>query len=215
MLLSLLPLQVVAMVGSLSINAPVPPPLGAHQDVAIAAMGAQVALAEPVDVVLYDANHKETYTVQIGRDGSVDAATRDTLEHAFRCRRSGHERRIDKGLLAMIADVQARWPGHTIEYISAHRKWRGESKTSPHRAGRALDFRVQGVKLTAVRDYVWTRFEHVGVGWYPNEEFVHMDPRPQDLAWTEVRGKNHYHPSWSTRLRRGDAVRERASRIGS
>src|SRR5689334_8999812 len=102
MLLSLLPLQVVALVGSLATSAPLPPPLGAHQNLAVAAMGAQYALAAPVDVVLYDANHKETFEVTIGRDGSVDAATQATLEHAFRCRRSGHETRINKGLLAMI-----------------------------------------------------------------------------------------------------------------
>lgn len=216
MLFSLLPLQVVALVGSLSMSAPLPPPLGAHADVATAALGTLGMLAEPVDVVLFDANHKETYTVRIGRDGSIDATTRETLEHAFRCRRSERERGIDRGLLAMIADVQARWPGHTIEYISAYRNWKGERKTSPHRAGRAFDFRVQGVKLTDVRDYVWTRFEQVGVGWYPDEGFVHMDHRhgEADIAWTEIRGNNRYHPSWSTRARRGDAPRERTSRVG-
>jgi uncharacterized protein YcbK (DUF882 family) len=162
-----------------------------------------IAGAPPVEVTLYDANHRETYVVSIGRDGSIDTETREVLEHAFRCRRSEKEHKIDKGLLAMIADVQARWPGHTIEYISAYRGYHGERKTSPHRAGIALDFRVRGVKLTAVRDYVWDHFRSVGVGWYPGEEFVHMDHRDgkQDTAWTFRRGKNHYHPSWSKRVR--------------
>lgn len=162
-----------------------------------------IAGAPPVEVTLYDANHRETYVVSIGRDGSIDSETREVLEHAFRCRRSEKEHTIDKGLLAMIADVQARWPGHTIEYISAYRGYHGERKTSPHRAGIALDFRVQGVKLTAVRDYVWDHFRSVGVGWYPGEDFVHMDHREgkQDTSWTFRRGKNHYHPSWADRVR--------------
>ncbi len=216
MLLSLLPLQVVALVGALSTSAPLPPPLGAHADVATAAMGALGSMGAPVDVVLYDANHKETYQVTIGRDGSVDAASRATLEHAFRCRRTERERGIDRGLLAMIADVQARWPDQRIEYISAYRNWKGERNTSPHKAGRAFDFRVPGVKLTELRDYVWTRFEQVGVGWYPGEDFVHMDHRQgkPDTSWTASGSKNHYHPSWSTRTRRDAETRERGSRVG-
>lgn len=190
MLLSLLPLHVVAAVTT--------------------------AAAPPVEVTLYDANHRETYVVSIGRDGAVDDETRDVLEHAFRCRRSEREHKVDKGLLAMIADVSMHFDGATIEYISAYRGHRKERKTSPHLAGRAFDFRVQGVKLTTVRDYVWTHFHEVGVGWYPGEEFVHMDHRAgqNDIAWTEKRGKNHYHPSWSKRVRAEVATRAREDRTG-
>jgi uncharacterized protein YcbK (DUF882 family) len=177
MLAALLPLQVVAAVST--------------------------ATAPPVEVTLYDGNHKETYVVTIGRDGSVDDDTRDVLEHAFRCRRSEREHGIDRGLLAMIADVSAHFDGATIEYISAYRGHRKERKTSPHLAGRAFDFRVQGVKLTEVRDYAWANFQEVGVGWYPQREFVHIDHRPgeKDISWTEKRGRNHYHPSWAKRVR--------------
>jgi len=190
MLLALLPLHVVAAVTT--------------------------AAAPPVEVTLYDANHKETYVVSIGRDGSVDDDTREVLEHAFRCRRSEREHKIDRGLLAMIADVADHFDGATIEYISAYRGHRKERKTSPHLAGRAFDFRVQGVKLTTVRDYAWTKFHEVGVGWYPGEEFVHMDHRAgeNDIAWTEKRGKNHYHPSWSKRVRAKAATRAREDRVG-
>lgn len=192
MLLALLPLQVVA----LSVTAP------------------------PVEVTLHDANHKETFVVTIARDGTVDDATRELLEYKFRCRRSGKEKPLNKGLLAMLADVQARWPGHTIEYVSAYRGWRGERRTSPHRAARAFDFRIPGVKLTEVRDYLWTHFRGVGVGWYPHEGFVHMDYRPDkgDTAWTSTRGRERYRPSWALRLRdpheERRAARTRESRVG-
>ena len=51
-------------------------------------------------------------------------------------------------------------------------------------------------------------FHDVGVGWYPNEDFVHIDHRPgqRDIAWTEIHGKNQYNPSWSRRVRRDDAA---------
>ena len=177
---------------------------------------AAVSAATPVEVTLYDANHRETHVVQIRRDGEVDAETRETLEYAFRCRRSEKEHAADRGLLAMIADVQARFPGKTIEYISAYRGYHGERKTSPHRAGIALDFRIPGVPLTEVRDYVWEHFREVGVGWYPGENFVHMDHRAgkPDTAWTETGGKNHYHPSWSERVREHHKLHEREDRSG-
>lgn len=178
---------------------------------------ASLASAPPVEVTLYDANHKETYHVTIGRDGSVDDETRETLEHAFRCRRSEREHGIDRGLLAMIADVSERFDGRTIEYISAYRGHKKERKTSPHRAGIALDFRIRGVKLTEVRDYAWANFQEVGVGWYPQREFVHIDHRAgkHDTAWTEKRGVNHYDPSWARRVREKREVRARKDRTGA
>lgn len=178
---------------------------------------ALTASAPPVEVTLYDVNHRETYVVEISRDGSIDDATRETLEHAFRCRRSEREHDIDRGLLVMIADVAARWPGKRIEYISAYRGHRDERRTSPHRAGIALDFRIPGVRLTEVRDYVWTRFREVGVGWYPKREFIHMDHRAgkPDTSWTEKRGKNHYNPSWAERARKKHERREREDRVGT
>jgi uncharacterized protein YcbK (DUF882 family) len=157
----------------------------------------------PVPVTLHDANHGDTFTVVIGRDGTIDADAETQLEHAFRCKRSEKEHAIDPGLLSMIAAVQAHWPDMTLEYISAYRGWSGQRKTSRHAHGRAFDFRIPGVKLTELRDFVWTHFSEVGVGWYPTKDFVHMDHRDgfPDTAWTWTRGTNHYHPSWAARVR--------------
>jgi hypothetical protein len=77
----------------------------------------------------------------------------------------------------------------------------GESWTSPHRAGRAIDFRIRGESLVAIRDYLWKTYTHVGIGWYPSEQFIHMDSRPEDIAWTFSGGDNHYRPYWSERVR--------------
>jgi len=161
------------------------------------------AAAPPVEVTLFDTNHKETFVVSIGRDGTIDDDTRETLQYAFRCKRSEREHRVDRGLLAMLAEVQDHFAGHRIEYVSAYRGYHGERKTSPHRAGIALDFRIPGVRLTEVRDYVWEHFNGVGVGWYPGEDFVHLDHREGkgDMSWTYQRGRNRYNPSWAGRVR--------------
>lgn len=197
--LALLPLVAA---GWLSGAAPVPGSvLDAAQDAA--ARVAELAVDDRVEVTLYDENHRTTRTVLIGRDGAIDDATRTELEVMFRCKRTQRHHAIDRGLLAMIADVGARYPGHTIEYISAFRA--RDARTSRHRQGRAFDFRVIGVPSTEVRDYVWTHHREVGVGWYPEGNFVHMDHRPgdKDYAWTQIGGTEHKNPFWSVKARRG------------
>jgi hypothetical protein len=32
---------------------------------------------------------------------------------------------------------------------------------------------------------VWKSFRHVGVGLYPNQEFVHVDSREDDIHWLD------------------------------
>ncbi len=71
--------------------------------------------------------------------------------------------------------------------------------THRHRGARAIDFRVRGVDMRQIRDYVWRTYSDVGVGWYPSEQFIHIDTRPglRDTAWTFLAGVNRYHPYWA------------------
>ncbi|MEZ4361231.1 MAG: DUF882 domain-containing protein [Kofleriaceae bacterium] len=184
------------MAGWLASASPVPVP----------AAEAAVAIAEesqPVEVLLYDENAREEATVWIHRDGTADEENTAEITRLFRCRRTHKDKPIAKGTLAMLADIATRYPGKRIEYVSGYRASREESRTSPHRAARAIDFRIRGVSLIEIRDYLWTTYREVGIGWYPKEQYIHMDHRPgeKDIAWTFVNGDNVYHPSWSDRAR--------------
>jgi len=160
--------------------------------------------ASPVAVQLYDENLRVTATVGIRRDGTMDDATAAEVKHLFRCRQTNRERTIARKTLAMLADVAEKYEGKTIEFVSVYRVQRGESATSPHRDARALDFRIRGVQLKEIRDYLWRKYTEVGIGWYPSEQFIHMDTRPtlHDTAWTFLAGVNHYHPYWAEAARR-------------
>ena len=160
--------------------------------------------ASPVAVQLYDENLRVTATVGIRRDGTMDDATAAEVKHLFRCRQTNRERTIARKTLAMLADVAEKYEGKTIEFVSVYRVQRGESATSPHRDARALDFRIRGVQLKEIRDYLWRKYTEVGIGWYPSEQFIHMDSRPtlHDTAWTFLAGVNHYHPYWAEAARR-------------
>ena len=160
--------------------------------------------AAPVPVSLYDENDHQQGVVAIWRDGSTDADTHDELKRLFRCRRTHREAAIAPATLAMLADIAERYAGKTIEYVSAYRANRAESATSPHRHAAAVDFRIRGEQLRTIRDYLWRNYTGIGVGWYPEGQYIHIDSRPtlHDTSWTFLHGANRYDPSWAVLARR-------------
>jgi uncharacterized protein YcbK (DUF882 family) len=188
------------MAGWLAASSPVPVPAAG------VALMTEVRAATPVEVKLFDENLRVSDRVILERDGSADPETAHRMTQLFRCRTTGHRASMAKRTLAMLADVSERYGGKTISFVSAHRAARGESWTSPHRASRALDFRIKGIDLRELRDYLWRTYSEVGIGWYPYEGFIHMDARPGkgDTAWTFLRGKNRYNPYWSELARAKD-----------
>jgi Bacterial protein of unknown function (DUF882) len=57
---------------------------------------------------------------------------------------------------------------------------------SPHKQGLACDFKLDGVALPTLRDYLRSSFDKVGVGYYPNAGFVHLDVgRKKSAFWID------------------------------
>jgi hypothetical protein len=83
--------------------------------------------------------------------------------------------------------------------------------------GLACDFRVAGVSNTELRDYLRRNFDKVGVGYYPNSSFVHLDVRKDHSAfWIDYSGPGEralYSVSPSEDLRTGRADRFHPSKI--
>ena len=191
-------LATTIMAGWMAAASPVPLPASA------VALMLESRVTTPVEVKLYDENLRVDATILLNRDGSTDAETKKAVRHLFRCRVTNWSQPFSQRTLAMLADVSDRYDGKTIEFVSAYRATRQESKTSPHRHARALDFRIRGEKLREIRDYLWRNYKEVGIGWYPGEQFVHMDARPtmHDTAWTFLNGNNRYKPYWAELARR-------------
>lgn len=138
-------------------------------------------------------------------DGKVTDTDADAIAEIMSDPNSGRKRRIAEGTLALLADVAARFPDREIEVVSAVRaepdRSRAGVKHSKHWSGHAIDLKVAGVKQTEVRDAMWANHRDIGVGWYPESGFIHIDYRPDvhDTAWTQPRknADNIYHPRWS------------------
>jgi uncharacterized protein YcbK (DUF882 family) len=144
-------------------------------------------LPDPSTVLtLRNVNGAEVDTFTILTNGQVDATTASALKHFLRCQRTGREHAIAPGLLAMLASVAQQWPGRVMDVVSAFRAPPFGVPHSKHFTGHAIDFRVEGVKTSKLRDFIWSKHHEVGVGYYLDDNFVHMDWRPgePDFAWS-------------------------------
>jgi LysM repeat protein len=90
-------------------------------------------------------------------------------------------------LLKMLQRVSDKYPGKRIEIISGQRTRRQAGHESYHNKGQALDYRVQGVSNKELALFV-RKFDNVGVGYYPNSVFIHMDTRDKSAWWIDYSG---------------------------
>lgn len=105
--------------------------------------------------------------------------------------RSGPDDRMilpDKKLVKMIYDVSEHFGrDHEILIISGHRsaeynrvrtkQSRQVAKKSKHIEGKALDFRIDGITITALHRFLKKK-SWGGLGFYADSQFVHLDSGP-------------------------------------
>lgn len=182
------------------------PPLPAVSVAIASAPSTSLATASEAPTVHVVLNRgRQRLELDLARDGKVTPAVADEIARIMRDPNTGRQRRIATGTLALLADVAARYPGHEIDIISAVRsepeRRRDGVKHSKHWTGHAIDLKVRDVKLTEVRDTMWKHHHDIGVGYYPDSGFVHIDYRPDihDTAWTQPRRNADYiyKPRWS------------------
>lgn len=106
---------------------------------------------------------------------------------------------IDPRLVTLVGMVSDHFGGHDLVVVSGFRPYSPRQFTphSNHNAGRALDFAIRGVANEKLRDFCRT-FRNVGVGFYPNSSFVHLDVRKANATWTDFAGPGqpprYHHP---------------------
>jgi uncharacterized protein YcbK (DUF882 family) len=93
---------------------------------------------------------------------------------------------IDPRLATLLGMVSDHFGGRTIHVVSGYRPYSPTqyTKHSNHNLGRAIDFNIEGVPNTALRDFCRS-FRNAGVGYYPNSTFVHMDVRTAKASWID------------------------------
>jgi uncharacterized protein YcbK (DUF882 family) len=119
------------------------------------------------------------------RRGRMPPTAAKGMEHLLRYP-DNRSHPIDARLIALLGIVSDHFGGRKIEIISGFRPYTPTQYTphSNHNQGKAVDFRVVGVPNEVVRDFCRT-LKNVGVGYYPNSVFVHMDVRTSPAFWID------------------------------
>lgn len=105
------------------------------------------------------------------------------FRHALYSWRTGAETDIDPRLIRLLVKVSDTFGGRPLRIVSGFRE-HSYAKGSKHKNGHACDLAVEGVPNDVLRDYLLT-LDQVGVGYYPNSSFVHLDVRPQRTQWVD------------------------------
>jgi uncharacterized protein YcbK (DUF882 family) len=159
-----------------------------------AGKGARPAKAPPRGspaVMLYHVNRKETLRLRLTDDkGRPVRGMQRQVDQFLRCHHTNRRHAMNPRLTRLIYETGRAYPGRRIEVISGYRHPRvAKNPRSPHKKGLACDMRVQGVKNSELRDFFRSRFTKVGVGFYPNSSFVHLDVRRTASAfWIDWSG---------------------------
>ncbi len=173
-------------------------------------------------VELFQINTKETLKLRFQDDqGRPIKGWQKRFDRFMRCHQTGAVHRMDPRLAQLLYRTARNFEGHRLEVVSGYRHPKvARNPKSPHKEGLACDFRVAGIANTVLRDYLRKTHEHVGVGYYPNSVFVHLDDRKKGPSafWIDYSGPGQaaeYAENAREDLRSGRADRRRPNEIGT
>lgn len=138
-------------------------------------------------LTLYHTHRGDSTTVTFKRNGRYDADGLKQLSTFLRDWRNNKSTRMEPKLFDIVWEVhRSVGRGGTVNIVSSYRspetnamlraRSSGVARFSQHMLGRAMDFYITGVPVSAVRE-AGVRLQRGGVGFYPTSgrPFVHLD----------------------------------------
>ncbi|HXW71798.1 MAG TPA: DUF882 domain-containing protein [Methylocella sp.] len=134
---------------------------------------------------LYHTHTGESIQATFRVNGALDPGALERLNYFLRDWRNNDRTRMDPRLFDVIWEVY-RTAGATepIRIVSAYRspqtnamlraRSHAVAEHSQHILGRAMDTTMPGTSMERIRE-IGMRLQRGGVGWYPGENFVHLD----------------------------------------
>ncbi|MDB4969662.1 MAG: hypothetical protein JWN44_5351 [Myxococcales bacterium] len=135
----------------------------------------------PPAAELFAMNTRESFKLRPDAKGRFTKVALRGWNRFLRCHHTGRVHAMSTRLAELIYTVAKHFEFKKIYVVAGYRapkvaKEKGNPK-SPHKKGVACDFKVDGVPNTELRDFERT-LTRVGVGYYPNSDFVHLDVDP-------------------------------------
>jgi uncharacterized protein YcbK (DUF882 family) len=156
-------------------------------DTATTASGPFARLPE---VTFHSHNAAQSVSARLYAQGTnIDEAVAEQLDSLFadvRDPKQPKQNRIDRRLLQLLYRAAYHFRSYRIEVVSAYREPR-RKREGLHALGRAIDFRLPGVKLEILASYLRNQ-ARVGVGIYTHRRtrFVHLDIRESSYHWLDA-----------------------------
>jgi uncharacterized protein YcbK (DUF882 family) len=174
---------------------------------------------KPPSLVLYHLNRHDTLVLRPNAGYDFPKGTQKRFNSFMRCHHTGRRHAMSPRLLRLLAQVSRHYDGRKLLIISGYRHPRvARNPRSPHKKGLAADFRVDGIANAELRDYCRFTFKKVGVGFYPNSLFVHLDVRKDHSAfWIDYSGPGEtpvYSPNPLEDLRTGRVSTYKPGKMG-
>jgi uncharacterized protein YcbK (DUF882 family) len=143
--------------------------------------------ARPPGITFYFENRREEATFElVDERGDTQPDVLKQFSHFVRCWRTGREKPMYPRTVEIINALAEHFDVARIDVVSGYRARPYGAPHSKHFLGRAMDIRVPGVRAKVVAAWVWKNFRHVGVGYYPKQQFVHVDSRDIDVRWVDT-----------------------------
>ena len=139
-------------------------------------------------------------------DGSFSRRQMQVIAQLLRCHHTGKRHTINQRLIEVLYATARHYQNAKLFIVAGYRapkiaKQKGNPR-SAHKRGVACDFQLAGVSPETVRDYLREAYHNIGVGYYPNAGFVHVDVgRKRPAYWID-----YSHPGERARYGQAGAV---------
>ncbi|HPH27032.1 MAG TPA: DUF882 domain-containing protein [Pseudomonadota bacterium] len=123
-------------------------------------------------------------------DGSFSRRQMQVMAQLLRCHHTGKRHTINQRLIEVLYATARHYQNAKLFIVAGYRapkiaKQKGNPR-SAHKRGVACDFQLAGVPPETVRDYLREAYHNIGVGYYPNAGFVHVDVgRKRPAYWID------------------------------
>jgi LysM repeat protein len=132
----------------------------------------------------------ELYTYQarfrgiVIEDGKLLPSARRAISEMLGAK--GNHPALSERLIRLLVRVSDTFGGRPLRVVSGYRS-SSYFSDSRHKTSEAVDFSIPGVPNDVLRQYLLL-LDDVGVGYYPNSSFLHLDVRGCSMQWVDFAG---------------------------
>ena len=148
------------------------------------------APAEPGVVTL--TTYKAHFRGRVVEKGRLSPSARSGISTLLGVK--GDRPPVPDRLLRLLVRVSDTFGGRPIRVVSGYRS-ASYFSDSRHKQSAAVDFSIPGIPNAVLRQYL-LMFDDVGVGYYPNSSFVHLDVRGCAMQWVDYAGPGEAPRLW-------------------